>query len=55
MAGMDASMMMSLETWRLVIPLSELTIASSGREAYAASISASISSFLSAGRAEIFA
>jgi len=29
-AGIEASMMMSLGTWRLVMPLSELTIASAG-------------------------
>mmetsp|Transcript_2304 Transcript_2304/g.6414 ORF Transcript_2304/g.6414 Transcript_2304/m.6414 type:complete len:255 (-) Transcript_2304:583-1347(-) len=42
--GMEASMITSLGTCRLVIPLDESTIASPGRVSYAALMSASISS-----------
>ena len=41
-AGIDASTITSLGTCRLVMPLSELTIASAGRCAYSAAMSASI-------------
>ena len=42
-AGIEASTMTSLGTWRLVIPLSELTIASFGPSARRCSIAARIS------------
>ena len=48
-AGIDASMMMSLGTCRLVMPLSESTIARSGPDSNAASKAASISARWSAG------
>ena len=44
-AGMDASMMTSLGTCRLVMPLLLSTCASAGPLSYAAVIAASISSF----------
>ncbi|MNH21840.1 hypothetical protein D3C79_816690 [compost metagenome] len=50
MAGIEASTMTSLGTCRLVMPLSELTMARAGRSAYRAWMSASISACLSAGR-----
>ena len=39
-AGIEASMMISLGTCRLVMPRSESTIANAGRSAYSASMSA---------------
>ncbi len=45
MAGMEASMMTSDGTCRLVIPLSESTMARSGPFSYAAMMSASIVAF----------
>ena len=40
-AGIEASTITSLGTCRLVMPLSEFTIASAGRSAYSAAMSAS--------------
>ena len=48
--GIDASMMMSLGTCRLVIPRSESTIASAGPDASAALMSASMGARPSSGR-----
>mmetsp|Transcript_18856 Transcript_18856/g.21072 ORF Transcript_18856/g.21072 Transcript_18856/m.21072 type:complete len:205 (-) Transcript_18856:541-1155(-) len=53
MAGMEASMMTSLGTCRLVMPLSLFTIATPGALAKAAAMSASISAFCGAGRVSI--
>ncbi len=52
-AGIEASTITSLGTCRLVMPLSELTIASAGRCAYSAAMSASIASRVAAGSAWI--
>ncbi len=49
MAGIDASTITSLGTCRLVMPLSESTIARSGPFSYAAAMSASIATRWSAG------
>ena len=54
-AGIDASLITSLGTCRLVMPLLESTIASGGRVAYTACRSASIAAFRSAGSAWILA
>ena len=53
--GIDASTMTSLEKWRLVMPLSESTIASIGRFSYTAAMSASMAARRSSGRAASFA
>ena len=53
--GMEASMITSEGTCRLVMPLRESTMASSGRDAYAAAMSASIAVRCSAGSVAIFA
>ena len=50
MAGMDASTITSLGTWRLVMPLSLSTIARAGPAAMAAAISASIAARSASGR-----
>ena len=50
MAGMDASTITSLGTWRFVMPLLEFTMATSGRLWYAAWMSASISVALIGGK-----
>ena len=52
---MDASTMTSFGTWRFVMPLSESTMASAGRVAYTAWMSASIAARRSAGSAWSFA
>ena len=52
--GIDASMITSEGTCRLVMPRSESTIASDGRVAYAASMSASIALRSASGRLLIF-
>ena len=51
-AGMDASMITSLGTWKFVIPLSLSTIATRGRfeDAYVAAIEASTSARSASGR-----
>ncbi|MNT95834.1 hypothetical protein D3C72_2377930 [compost metagenome] len=49
-AGIEASTITSLGTWRLVMPLSEFTIATPGRCAYSACRSALICSCCAAGR-----
>jgi len=54
MGGIDASMMMSLGTCRLVMPRSELTIARAGPASYTAWMSASIAARWSSGRPAIF-
>ncbi|OPZ54088.1 MAG: hypothetical protein BWY91_01733 [bacterium ADurb.BinA028] len=51
--GIDASTIVSLETCRLVMPLSELTIAMAGRAAYTAAMSAAIAARSVAGRPAI--
>ena len=53
-AGIDASIIMSLGTWRFVMPKSEFTIASWGPEDKQASKSARTLSRSIAGRDEIF-
>ena len=52
-AGIDASTMMSLGTWRLVMPRSESTIAISGAFAHTAAMSASIAVRCASGRPAI--
>ena len=52
-AGIEASMMMSLGTWRLVMPRSESTIARSGPAAITSAIVCSISARCSAGSSAI--
>jgi len=54
-AGIDASMITSLGTCRLVMPLLESTIASSGRTLYTACTSASIAARSASGSDLIFA
>ena len=53
-AGIEASIMTLLGTCKLVIPLSESTIASGGRSLYKLSISETIAFFLFSGRSFIF-
>ena len=52
-AGIEASMMMSLGTWRLVMPRSESTIARLGPAAITSAIVCSISARCSAGSSAI--
>ena len=53
-AGIEASIMTLLGTCKLVMPLSESTIASGGRSLYKLSISETIAFFLFSGRSFIF-
>ena len=52
-AGIEASMITSLGTWRLLMPLSELTMARAGRLAYSAWMSALIAAFSASGSVSI--
>src|SRR5471032_1079629 len=53
MAGIDASTMMSFGEWKLVMPLAESTIASSGRCSWQACRSRTISSCFVVGRGDL--